>query len=356
MLSELESTLPHHPSEISTRWLGLCLRHFNGFETAAVANIEVSVNARWNLADTARLRVAYEHGASAELPKQLFVKVAEHDDPLGGIFPGEFNFYNETPTEKLPLAICYGAVREPNSPRSVIVLEDLNPTHSQPTWPTQPSIEMLSEAVTSLSGLHAHWWTGSDSAKTSLEPTLRANEQGLARFFQPLVEKFLESLSTQLSEQQRDSVRAACSEFPRLKQQRAESDLPVTRTHGDPHFWNVLYPDDSAAHGCVFIDWEDWRVDMAAADLAAMLVLHWDCAERRAHECELLRTYHDSLLGASVERYDSQQLFADYRLGCLQNIVVPLFQHHTGISADTWQPMLHRWLAAFDDLGGAELL
>jgi thiamine kinase-like enzyme len=131
---------------------------------------------------------------------------------------------------------------------------------------------------------------------------------------------------------------------------------PATRTHGDPHFWNILYPHDTSHHGCVFIDWEDWRIDMAAADLASMLALHWARERRLQHERRLLRHYLDTLRTETHTAYDWTALNDDYRLGHLQNIIVPIFQHHVATPNTIWGPLLQNWLLAFEDLDCAQLL
>ena len=64
-------------------------------------------------------------------------------------------------------------------------------------------------------------------------------------------------------------------------------------------------------------DWDCWRVDVAADDLAYMLALHWYPDRRRRMEQHLLDSYHAELLASGVRGYDRAELAADYRLAAL---------------------------------------
>ena len=188
-------------------------------------------------------------------------------------------------------------------------------THSQTIWPSPPPVSLCEAAVGTLARLHAHWWNDGQSEWPETSSRLQSNEESLARYFQPLVPSFLDDLDKCLSAYQREVIQRVCCRIPELKTHRATLASPVTRTHGDPHFWNILYPHDTSLHGCVFIDWEDWRIDMAAADLASMLALHWDRERRLQHERRLLRHYLDTLRTETHTAYDWTALNDDYHSG-----------------------------------------
>jgi thiamine kinase-like enzyme len=215
---------------------------------------------------------------------------------------------------------------------------------------------MCEAAVSALARLHAHWWNERDAGDHNIRARLHSNEEKLAEFFRPLLAAFFDYLGERLSSDQRKLLETVWHKLPELKQRRAALARPVTRTHGDPHFWNVLYPHDASRDGCVLIDWEDWRLDMGAADLAAMLVLHWTRERRSLYEDALLHHYLDVLRTKTQTDYDWNELQADYRLGHLQNIVVPIFQQHAGTPEATWLPLLERWFNAFKDLDCRQIL
>jgi len=95
---------------------------------------------------------------------------------------------------------------------------------------------------------------------------------------------------------------------------------------------------------------------MGAADLAAMLVLHWTREQRSLYEKALLHHYLDVLRTKTQTDYDWNELQADYLLGHMQNVVVPIFQRHAGTRQATWLPLLERWFNAFEDLDCRQIL
>jgi hypothetical protein len=51
------------------------------------------------------------------------------------------------------------------------------------------------------------------------------------------------------------------------------------------------------------IDWDAWRLDLGAEDLAYMMALHWYPERRRRVEMPLLRRYHEALTSHGVSGY-----------------------------------------------------
>jgi Ecdysteroid kinase-like family len=77
----------------------------------------------------------------------------------------------------------------------------------------------------------------------------------------------------------------------------------MTVIQGDSHVWNNFLPRDGGNDVRIF-DWDCWRVDVAADDLAYMLALHWYPDRRRRMEQPLLDCYHSALLEGGVKGYD----------------------------------------------------
>jgi thiamine kinase-like enzyme len=97
----------------------------------------------------------------------------------------------------------------------------------------------------------------------------------------------------------------------------------MTIAHGDAHFWNVLLPIASRESPRIF-DWDAWRVDLAASDLACMMSVYWFPDYRRRYEGPMLDHYHEQLLHQGVTGYDRPELQDDYRLSTLWRIMTPV--------------------------------
>ena len=353
MASVFNVRVPRDPKDLTAQLLTDCFRDNGTLPSGCVAALTVKPLEKWNLAQLARLSLGYDSQTPTTAPRRLFAKIAAHDDPLTDIFPGEFAFYTQTPTEGLPLARCHGALIDRETAVTCLLLDDLTLTHEATPWPLPPSLPRCEAAVVALARIHAHWWHDGDNG---LGADMLSNEIRLATFFQTLLPDFREALGDRLEADRWDIIRTAIDRLPDLKGRRVSEGRAVTRVHGDAHLWNVLYPKDPGRHGCVFIDWEDWRHDIAAADLAYMIALHWYPDRRRRHEEDLLRKYLAALQSEFCTDYGWEDLRADYRLGHLQNIVVPIFQQQADQSHGSWWPHLERWFLAFDDLDCAELL
>ena len=349
--------VPRQPEDLSPQWLTACLKDSGHLPSGTVTAVAATRAEKWHLAQPARLTVTYSDSAPAEAPRRLFAKLAKSDDPLADIFPGEIAFYRNAPSDGLPLVRCYGAHLDQRTGASCLLLEDLTDSHDQPPWPLPPPLPQCEAAVEALARLHGHWWHGGNAAedRPSLA-ALQANEARLATHFQKLLPAFLDNLGDRLSAERRALMERALERLPALKGIRLSRDRAITRVHGDAHFWNVLYPKDPTRDGCVFIDWEDWRHDIAGADLAYMIALHWYPERRARHERDLLERYRQALEREISSPYGWDELFADYRLGCLQNIVVPIFLQQAGFSPGIWWSHLERWFLGIDDLGCRELL
>lgn len=166
---------------------------------------------------------------------------------------------------------------------------------------------------------------------------------------------FLDDMGDRISKDRAALLVQVCSRLTDLKAARYQSGRPVTRIHGDAHFWNALYPKD-ADGAALLIDWEDWRVDFAGLDLALMMALHWYPHRRAEHETNLLKDYLRAYNACDVEEMSWEALLHDYRLGHVCNAAVPIFQHAAGSEHASWWSHLERWFLAFEDLQCQELL
>jgi thiamine kinase-like enzyme len=130
----------------------------------------------------------------------------------------------------------------------------------------------------------------------------------------------------------------------------------MTLVHGDSHVWNAFLPQDVDSNDVRLFDWDSWRVDVAADDLAYMMALQWFPDHRRRWERELLDHYHAALMRHGVTLYGRRALEDDYRLSVLWQIATPVWQAANDIPRWIWCFHLDRIFLAVDDLGCRELL
>jgi hypothetical protein len=117
-----------------------------------------------------------------------------------------------------------------------------------------------------------------------------------------------------------------------------------------------MYPRTAVADGVRLIDWDAWRLDLGAEDLAYMMAVHWYPERRRHLERSLLHRYHERLSANGVRGYDFEALWQDYRLSVIWQLALPVWQSSVKLGAWIWWGHLERILQAFEDLGCEEFL
>ena len=270
----------------------------------------------------------------------------------------EVEFY-EAVAPRVPPGIvprCYDAAREPATNAFHLLLEDLTETHVVVReWPLPPTLDQCELIIDAYARFHAAWW---GDPRLGVEVGAFLDEAALGRRLEMYRERFAvfaDDLGDRLPPARRRVYERVFASSPRLLA-RYRSRRHLTIAHGDAHVWNLMYPRDPAADSLRLIDWDAWRLDLAAGDLAYMMAVHWYPERRRRMEVPLLRRYHEGLERHGVTGYSFAALWEDYRLAVIGRLAVPVWQRSVKLGAWIWWGHLERILQAFDDLGCADLL
>jgi thiamine kinase-like enzyme len=308
----------------------------------------------------ARLRLEYSPDAEGPRPSRLFFKASrpDHSPELAAGVLKEVAFYETVTPLMCPGIVphCYDAARDQTANTFHLLLEDLAETHVVVTeWPLPPTTEQCQRIIETYARFHAAWWNdprlgvevGTFMDKAALRGWLQNYERRFAAFVDRLGDR-LPPARRQVYE------RAIGSAWTLTSRYRSREHLTIV--HGDAHVWNLMYPRSTEADGLRLIDWDGWRLDLAAEDLAYMMAVHWYPERRRRLEMPLLRRYHDALETNGVSGYGFEALWEDYRLSVVWQLAVPVWQSALKLGPWIWWSHLERILQAFDDLGCEELL
>lgn len=321
------------------------LRDRGSLTAGAVVAVERAEGEPTVLSRFERLTVRYGDGSAGARPTRLLLK------RTGGAFAEagarEARFYTEVaPTlAALPTATCHGAAVVEGE--WWILLDDLAPSHAPPAspWPHPPARRTCMQAVDALAAVHAGGWGRVDGIGAA--PLDEWVERASGGF-----EDFAEQAA--LDDDGRGIFRAALDGLPAWLDARLRGG-PTTLLHGDAHFWNLLYPRTPEDGEARVIDWQLWRVGPAAFDLAYLIALHGEPDWRATHEDALLTRYAERLRAAGVEQ-PWPALRADYRLGLVYALLYPMLLASMGVPEAIWRPHVRRGLAAYADLGCAEVI
>lgn len=353
-------TTPSLPQAVDAEHLTHVLRRAGALVHGCVSQVQVDSASATVLSHIFRLRPIYEGGSSGDAPRSLILKAGLADRP-GGPWKGgmqEVAFYAEV-APAMPAGLvprCFDAHWDPTSGAWHLLLEDLTESHLVATqWPLPPSYTQCEIIVRTRARFQAAWWDhprlGTAIGSWQDASASYASLQSLRSQFT----HFAAALGDRLSAERRQLYERLFDAAPRLLA-RYRSHRHMTIVQGDAHVWNCFLPRDGGPGDGRLFDWDSWRVDVGADDLAYMMAVHWHPDLRSRFEQRLLDCHHETLLACGVRGYDRQALQDDYRLSVLWQITTPLWQHANSIPPVIWWNNLERIHLAIDDLGCRDLL
>jgi hypothetical protein len=148
-----------------------------------------------------------------------------------------------------------------------------------------------------------------------------------------------------------------CERFvPVLDAWAADRRPPFGLIHGDYRLDNLLFQDAT----CTVVDWQTVSWGPALVDAAYFIGSALSDEDRRAHEEDLIRTYHDVLVSRGVESLSFDHAWEEYRRACFQGIVMTIAPAMVVERTDRGDDMFMAWIARCAqqilDLGSLELL
>ena len=316
-----ELSVPVGPADLTVEWMNEALSSSVSLNGARVASIEweqIAVGEGF-AGQLARIEIGYAGGSGTpdDAPSSLIGKFASaHAETrellaMAGGYEREVRFYSDLAEGcGLPTPRCYHAAFDAEAGTCVILLEDLSPaeTGDQVLGAT---VEEARFVVAELARFHARWWN--DQSLISMEwmrPSADMGEQIITLF-----ETGLPAFEEKAADYPRIRVlvRRAGKVLPMMVAELLGrfGRQPYTLVHGDMRLDNLFLP---VADGDRFtvIDWQGTTLGAGAADLSYWLALSLTVEVRRAHEDELLRLYHSTLVEHGVTDYKFSELKRDY--------------------------------------------
>ena len=293
------------PKAASPEHLTAVLR--KSFIDARVSDVTIESSYPTILSEITRLRLVYE-GDAPDAPRTIILKTGRPDrlgDANWDAGRQEVAFYNEVAAAKpgQQLLRCYEASWDADTRAWHLLLEDLTDTHFIATaWPLPPTREQCETIVRARARFHAAWWDdprlGESVGAWQDNATMSQNLKG----FEERLALFTDRFGDRLPLERRQLYRRLIDAGLRLHTHH-RSHRNMTVVQGDSHVWNNFLPRDG--DDVRLFDWDCWRVDVAADDLAYMIAMHWYPDRRRRMEQPLLDCYHAALLESGVTRHCS---------------------------------------------------
>jgi aminoglycoside/choline kinase family phosphotransferase len=297
--------------------------------------------------------------ATPGAPTSIVAKMPSGDAEMSAtVAPGykaEIGFYREL-VDRLAVRTpaCHGTAMNEDGSVFVLLMEDMSPAEQGDQFAgATPAVAL--DAVRNLAGLHGPLWCDPTLAQHDFFNFTGAETQSfLGELMVSATEVFLERYAGRVSEEDGVVLRDAAALMGPLLQARADRFSVV---HGDYRMDNLLVHPDGTVTA---VDWQSVSIGLPGRDLAYFCSTSLTVEDRRAREDELVRAYHEALLGYGVEDHPLEECFDDYRFAMVS---VPLFLvlgaaygTPTERGDDMFVTLAERFCTAIRDHGSNELV
>jgi hypothetical protein len=326
------SKLPTTTSEITAEWMTDALRGSGTIgDDTWVASVELDASAAGVgfMGEIGKVGVGYA-GEPTDAPTSLIAKFPTASPEIRTmmhptrIYEREHRFYEQlAPQSPLRTPRVYHVTCEtadaPDDERYLMLMEDLSAL-TLGDQVTGVSVDQARAAVVGLAGHHARFWNGVGLEDADFIPIVNGplNAAG-ASIYEASLPGFMKVFGEAIKPELVDYVAGYASVRDQITDDLAA--MPHTLMHFDFRADNLLYDTDGTV---AVVDWQTISQGGGAADLGYFLSQNLTTEDRRAHEVDLLRSYHDALVAHGVTDYPFEQLFADYPVGITCGWVVPV--------------------------------
>ena len=314
------------PSMADGRWFTKVLQHAGVLGEAAVAQVERQQIGTGLIGQNVAFSLTYDRPAP-DAPTSVVGKFPSSEPQRRAtakalrLYEREVRFYQEIAgTVDVRVPACYLADIDLKTCDFVLLFEDLRPA-VQGDQLAGCSLDEAMLAMDELAGLHApRWgdptlanieWLGQFDDAQSHE-MIRSMYQGLWPGFAAHYGPSLPSSALALGE----AFGASLSDW------RRTWTRPCCVTHGDYRLDNMMFGTDEGGYPLTTVDWQTVGHGPGILDAAYFIGNGLRVPDRRKHEMDLLKRYHDGLGDRGVEGYEWNRCLVDYKRATLAGILL----------------------------------
>jgi hypothetical protein len=311
------------------------------------------------------VRSELEYGGEANgAPRSVVVKLPSAEQgnrQIGiamGLYESEVRFYKEiAPLAGITVPRMHWADVEADTGRITLVIDDLTGSCEVGDMIAKATPEQAELAFAELVKLQAPLWNDSRLRSLGwLADTARA--QVLFDAVAPAVEPFKQAYGERLEPEHVALVERL---GPKASSWPAKALVaPLVVIHGDYRLDNMLFGTAPDARPISILDWQACRLGPPLLDHTIFLGSCMSTEDRRAHELDLLRGYHEGLLANGVSDFSFEDCLESYRVSSLYPFLLTmsmsLFLAHTDRDREVWTQLLRGCAELVQDYGAADFL
>jgi hypothetical protein len=345
---------------LTSAWLTDALAPLLGH--ARVLEVACAPVGTGQMSDCVRLTPTYDGPTRA--PESLIAKLPAADPTSRATaaalrnYEIEVSFYRQL-APQLPVRAprCYHAHLDATGTDFVLLLEDVAPAR-QGDQLGGCSIDQAAVAVEELPKLHAPRW--GDAGLTGLDWLHRDPGEAVA-FTSQLVAGLFEGFCDRYAARVDADIMALGERLmAKLPSYLGDRRGPWTVAHGDFRLDNLLFGTDDGGPPVVVVDWQTVTHGPGVGDLSYFLGAGLLTEDRRRHERELVRAYHDALGAAGVDGLGWDECWTQYRRytfgGVIMAIAASMLVEQTDRGDDMFVTMAQRHGRHAIDLEAEQLI
>jgi hypothetical protein len=315
--------------------------------------------------EVARFRIEYD-GPADGAPSTIVGKFPSPNEgsrtiaKLYGLYERESNFYNDLADGfALRTPKCYFAAVHPDG-HHALLLEDMADTGRVGDQLAGCGRDEATTVLSEMARMHAQWWK---SDRLSAVPWLPKGADlvrgALQAVYPALVPKALDIVGAHLTQEIIDAVKTLDTRA--LVMLEDADSWPMTLIHGDFRLDNMIFGNEGSGYKIAVIDWQSPNQGWAGYDVAYFLSGGLSIEDRRKHERDLVRHYHEALRAGGVRDYDWDTMWLDYRRSMLAYLAIFVINGATLEQSNEravalFEAIFTRLAAAITDLDSLELL
>ena len=339
------------PDEVTAPWLSAVL---GCGPVRSVATVAIGTG---QMSQSHRVSFTAE---DEERPRSVVVKLASLDQSsratgIGlGAYAREVRFYRElAPRIGGPLPVCHHAALDERDGWFTLVLEDIAPAR-QGDQIAGCDVSQARLAMEVLAELHAPVFGDPELGRADwLTAPSPLNQALLSQLLPAFLERYGESIG--------GAHRALAEQLvARADGWMAERPEPRGLAHADYRLDNLLFGEHGAPRPLTVVDWQTVGWSSPTLDAAYFLGSGLSVEDRRAEEEELVRVYHDALIGRGIEGFTWEQCWREYRRmtfhGVIMAVAASMLVERTPRGDDMFMTLFARHAQHAIDLDAVELL
>lgn len=346
---------------IDADWLTNVLKRAGVLNNGRVTTVEHGPCGTGQLADSYRFTLTYDPPGAG--PATIVGKFASDDEvsrafgKQSGYYRNEIRFYRELASSlSVVLPRPLHAAIDDEETEFVLLMEDLGPARVQDQL-IGCSADDAALVVEQIAALHADSWQRPELAEQAWLQGTSASFSHVTDNFAATVEAFPSLAGDLIPEADLAEARRL---LPYLAAWKRAFTQPQCLWHSDLRADNLLFEARGGELPVVVLDWQGVGYARGTIDVSYFLGTSLTTEDRRAHERDLVKLYHDGLTARGVQGFSAEQCWNDYRLLAVHTLQVGIF----GVGAvkrsergdQMWQSWISRGAAQTRDLDSMALL